>query len=330
MTRAFDVGGTLKHDNGLMISEILNDSRGFTWLDILDPTPGEIKEIASKYKLPAHSIEDCLDAEHLPKFERIQDLNFMILRAFDEKALPEADTVQELTRKVALFYTSTFLLTVHRKDQDYFAAFRERWKANRDFQPSQLPTLIADLVDRTIDTFDKPIDEALNQLEQLEMSVFGAEGSKPFKIRKAYYLKRKAAVFKRMLRMTMDFIPRLGNDAALALSGSELQNLREVTDSSLYYCDEITDSLTSLLSLHISLASQKTNEASHRTNEVMRLLTIFSVFLLPLNVLTGIYGMNFEHMPELKAHYGYPIVLGSMLLVSTSIYFWFRKKGWLK
>lgn len=313
-----------------MITEILKDARDFTWIDILDPTPDEIKSIAAQYQLPAHSIEDCLDAEHLPKFERIQDLNFMILRASDENAAPEADTVQELTRKVALFYTATFMLTVHRKDQDYFTAFREHWRSCRDFQSNLLPTLVTDLVNRTIDTFDKPIDEALNQLEQLEMSVFGAEGSKPFKIRRAYYLKRKAAVFKRMLRMTLDFVPRMGSDAALPLPASEVQNLRESTDSSLYYCDEITDSLTSLLSLHISLASQKTNEASHRTNEVMRLLTIFSVFLLPLNVLTGIYGMNFEFMPELKAHYGYPIVLGAMILVTSSIYFWFRKKGWLK
>jgi magnesium transporter len=69
--------------------------------------------------------------------------------------------------------------------------------------------------------------------------------------------------------------------------------------------------------------------ASNRTNDVMRVLTIFSMFLLPLNVVTGIYGMNFELMPELKNPLGYPMALGLMLLLEIVIFVWFRKRGWL-
>ena len=89
------------------------------------------------------------------------------------------------------------------------------------------------------------------------------------------------------------------------------------------FFDELMESVNSLLNLHLSMAS-------HRTNEVVRVLTIFSVFLLPLSLIASVYGMNFEHMPELKWTYGYPMVIGIMLAVTLGIFLWFRRKGWLK
>ncbi|HEY1078684.1 MAG TPA: CorA family divalent cation transporter, partial [Bdellovibrio sp.] len=73
-----------------------------------------------------------------------------------------------------------------------------------------------------------------------------------------------------------------------------------------------------------------TNEASYRTNEVMRVLTVFSIFFLPLNFIAGVYGMNFENMPELKAPNGYYMTLAVMAFVVVSITYWMYKKGWLK
>ena len=70
--------------------------------------------------------------------------------------------------------------------------------------------------------------------------------------------------------------------------------------------------------------------ASHRTNEVMRVLTVFSAFFLPLTFIVGVYGMNFVHMPELGRRWGYPAVLGLMALVCLVIFIWFRRRGWLR
>jgi magnesium transporter len=83
------------------------------------------------------------------------------------------------------------------------------------------------------------------------------------------------------------------------------------------------DDVNNLLSIQLSLAS-------HRTNEVVRVLTVFSVFFLPLTFIVGVYGMNFQHMPELREHWGYPAVLAGMALVTLAIYFWFRRRGWLR
>jgi magnesium transporter len=86
--------------------------------------------------------------------------------------------------------------------------------------------------------------------------------------------------------------------------------------------EEIYDSSQSLLNIYISLSSQK-------TNDVMRVLTVFSAFFLPLTFIVGIYGMNFQFMPELSQHYGYPGVLVFMLLLTIIIYQWFNRKGWI-
>lgn len=312
------------------MEHLVTQSERFHWLDVVDPTEAELRTIAEKYGLHSTSVQDCLDPEHLPKYERFGNLTFVILRAYDDVCFDEADTVQELTRKVAVFYTDTFLLTVHRKDQPFFSQLREKWKTKVG-SPADRATvsdLLSDLLRAVVGSYGNPIDNQLNELERLEMGVFGAQGSKPFHIKNGYFLKRKSSVFKRMLRATIDLLPKITQ--TFETHSPHFQDLKEEADSLYFYADELMESANSLLNLHISLSSQKTNEASHRTNEVVRVLTIFSVFLLPLNLITGIYGMNFEHMPELRSHYGYPLVLVSMFVVALSVYVWFRRRGWLK
>lgn len=90
-----------------------------------------------------------------------------------------------------------------------------------------------------------------------------------------------------------------------------------------FYADEIADNAGALMNLYFAMASQ-------RTNNVMRILTVFSAFFLPLTFLVGIYGMNFQWMPELTQRWGYPAVWGVMLLVTLGIGLWFRRRGWLQ
>lgn len=303
---------------------------GFVWIDVLNPTRKELESIAKQYQLHSTSVKDCLDPEHLPKFEKFPNFNFTILRAFDEKSTPHCDTVQELTRKLAIFSSEKFIITVRRKDQAFFSALRAKWNqrvAENNLDNSS--AVLGDILHDVFLTYEKPIDEGLTLLENYEMGIFGAEGAKPFKLKDGYYLKRRAFVFKRILRQSQDVLTRL---TASGDSGAApyYQDLRETLDGVLFYADELLESINGLLNLHISLSSQKTNEASHKTNEVVRVLTIFSVFFLPLNFIAGIYGMNFEHMPELRHENGYYIVLALMFAVCVIIYFWFRSKGWLQ
>jgi magnesium transporter len=109
-----------------------------------------------------------------------------------------------------------------------------------------------------------------------------------------------------------------------------LQDAREEAERIYFYADELVESITDLVTLHVSVESKSANESGLRTNEVMRFLTVFSALFLPLNFIASVYGMNFHHMPELDHPYGYYFVLTLMSIVGASIFLYFRRKGWLR
>lgn len=297
-----------------------------TWTDIVSPTREELDQIATEFNLHHTAIHDCLEPEHLPKYEKFGDTHFLILRSIDPEADSSADTVQELTRKLAIFISKEFLLTVHRTDLNYLQAVEKQLtRSQRDMCSLDLA---ADLILAVAKTYEPRIEEAQKSFEDFETEIFNSEHRWQIELHDSYFLKRHVAIMKRMLRLMLDPISHL-KEMAPAHVLPEFHNAREYIDKLVFQLDEIQDNLNALLSLQISLASQKTNEASHKTNEVMRVLTIFSVFFLPLNFIAGIYGMNFEDMPELKSPHGYPAVLVAMVLVAFGIYAWFVKSGWI-
>jgi magnesium transporter len=303
--------------------------QSFHWFDISNPTPENLSGLAEKYDLHSTSVQDCLQPEHLPKFEMINDVGFVVLRAFDRECSAEADTVQELTRKVAIFYSDRFVITIHRKEHAFIETLIAKW-ARRADDPAVTPEhILADIMLEVVKSYEKPVLECMANLELFEMEIFGAGTNRKFKMQKGYYLKRKVSVYRRMLRTTLEPVNKVMANAASILL-PHFQNGKEVIDNLYFYCDEITESISSLLNLHISMQSQRTNEASQRTNEVMRVLTIFSCFFLPMNFIASIYGMNFAHLPETQWEYGYYYALALMFSVSLTVFIWFRRKGWLR
>ncbi len=301
-------------------SQEANDPQSLSWhwLDVVDPSAQEVEQIAKKYALHPNLVEDCLDPTHLPKHEKIGPVSFLIIRAYDETSGVDADTVQELTRKIAVFIGPDFILTLHRKDQLFLKVLRARWET---LQPGQLRSkahFISELLESAIYTYEKPLDWATTAFEALEEKIFKPTVH-PNVIEDGYYLKRKASVFKRILRMTGDLLPKIQYFQDQA---SLQQNLKEGSDNLFFFADELLENLNNLLTLHLSLSSQK-------TNEVIRVLTIISIFFMPLNLIAGIYGMNFTHMPELQWYLGYPLALTLMVIVTLGIRAWFKKKGWL-
>lgn len=297
---------------------------GFHWLDIVNPNPADLEAIAKTYSLPPHSVQDCLDSEHLPKYEKLNGAHFLILRSFDEQSTPQADTVQELTRKIAIFLSDSFLITVHRRDQPFLAALRDEVTEQEKFELTRthFEQFFIRIIREVIHSYDRPIDRALLELEKFEMSVFDAEGAQPANIQQGYYIKRRASVFKRVAKLTTDVLERV-NATALCHNASMAQDLEESLESMYFYAEELFEGTNVLMNLHVSLSSQK-------TNEIMRTLTFFSLLFMPMNLIAGIYGMNFKFMPELDWQHGYPVALTLMFFAAFSFYIWFRSKGWLK
>jgi magnesium transporter len=301
----------------------------FIWIDLVHPTAEELTEIAERYGLHTVSVNDCLDPEHLPKYEAFETHTFVILRTCDETADPGGATVQELTRKIAIFFSPQVLITIHRKDQPWLAAIQERPAIDPKGKAAKpnglLWPLLAQLCNGALDTYLTPMERIESRLDTFETKVFagGVVSSDVFRrdLHEIHILKHQVTVYKRLLWRTTDVVQRIvpGSGRAAAL----LRDVQENAESYHFYADELLDDANTLLNVQLALAS-------HRTGEVMRVLTVFSVFFLPLTFLVGVYGMNFRFMPELNERWGYPAVLGAMLLVTLLIYRWFRGRGWLR
>lgn len=290
----------------------------FTWRDITAPTLEELQSIAREYAMPASIVQDCLDPEHLPKHEKFGETTFLILRVFDAAAPEWAGTVQELTRKIAIFFRSDVALTIHRADLPVIATLRDRFGApGAGCGPL---ALLAALGNGVLDTYEKPLQQAEDALDHYEEGLFSPALETP-SLQKIHLLKRRVSLIKRMLWQSHSVIQRLTPTGER--SESVYQDLKENAESYHFWADQLHEEVQNLLSMHVALAS-------HRTNEVMRVLTIFSAFFLPLTFVVGVYGMNFDFMPELHTKWAYPAVLGLMALISGVIYIWFRRRGWLK
>jgi magnesium transporter len=309
----------------MTLRTIINSNEpAFIWLDVVNPSKVELANIARQYGLHSTSVEDSLDPEHLPKYERIGTVTFIIMRAFDETATRECSTVQEMTRKVAIFFSSDFLITIHRTEQPFLAALITKSQspppAGAERRKSFLPRVLIEIINGAIDTYEKPLGEAEGAIDKFEATVFGEQEISGL-LQRIYTEKRRVTQMRRMLSHTLDVVQRLV--PASEPTAPLFQDLRENAESMYSYAEELVEDVNNLLSIQLALAS-------HRTNEVVRVLTVFSVFFLPLTFIVGIYGMNFRFMPELTHRWGYPAVMAFMGVVTVAIYLWFRRRGWLR
>jgi len=309
----------------MTLRTIINSNEpAFIWLDVVNPSKVELANIARQYGLHSTSVEDSLDPEHLPKYERIGAVTFIIVRAFDETATRECSTVQEMTRKVAIFFSSDFLITIHRIEQPFLAALITKYQspppAGAERRKSFLPRVLIEIINGAIDTYERPLGEAEGAIDKFEATVFGEQEISGL-LQRIYTEKRRVTQMRRMLSHTRDVVQRLV--PASEPTAPLFQDLRENAESMYSYAEELVEDVNNLLSIQLALAS-------HRTNEVVRVLTVFSVFFLPLTFIVGIYGMNFHFMPELTHRWGYPAVMAVMGVVTVVIYLWFRRRGWLR
>ncbi|MBB6610650.1 magnesium transporter CorA [Pontibacter sp. Tf4] len=290
--------------------------KSWEWIDVENPTADELQELGQKYGLHPSSLRDCLQPEHLPKYEIANNIVFIITRIFDTKAHIEADTIQELTNKVSIFYHEQFVITVHKYPVEFIPEIIEKYIETGQIKKSS--NLLTRLVRAAFRTFAVPADKLADDLDYYETKTFLQ--AKPVSLTKGlYHLKRKVAVSKRVIKLSEVILDHL---RLQKLSSTEMQDMQDLYVHMTTLYDELNDSANHLVNVYISLSSQ-------RTNEVMRVLTIFSVFFMPLTFIVGIYGMNFKFMPELYSVYGYPLIMLVMLLITAVIYMWFRRKGWL-
>lgn len=291
------------------------ETQGFDWIDLLSPTEEEIRQVAAQYNLHEASIKDCMQPEHLPKYESFDDYDFFIFRVLSKNPGHEADTILELTNKIAIFCIDHHVITIHRSDLPMIDLVKTKCIDNGRCRDSR--GLLTSLIREAMLTFEQPGIKLSESLDHYEERVFLRQRNSPI-LRGLYFVKRKIDVIRRLLLLSYEIIDNI--DTA-ENSNAHTRDLRDLYIRTRTLFDNLSENTAQLLAVYFSLASQ-------RTNEIMRVLTVFSVFFMPLTFVVGVYGMNFKYMPELEWYYGYPAVVLLMLCISAAVFFWFKKKGW--
>jgi magnesium transporter len=302
-----------------MIEIVLRAKNGSAplWLDVQDPSPQEIEQLATEYSIPRPAIEEGLAPLHLPKHERLEDMTFIIARTYDEEAPNEADEFLTMSRKLVLFIGDRFLITIHRRPLPYLDAIKERAKRSKKTQvgPVMLEILLAG-----IDTFYAPLEEAELRVNEFESKLLAQAASARIQWKDVFRTKVRIQIIKRLLWHTQNVAQKYApHGAGISLAAE----IRERVNSLSFLAESLDDDLDNLLNVQLSLSAD-------RTNDVVRVLTIFSAFFLPLTFIVGIYGMNFQYMPELSSRYGYPLVWLAIVSTVAGIYGWFRYRGWMR
>lgn len=297
----------------------MNQPSELKWIDLVNPTQSELDKLSADYNLPSYLLLDCLEPDHLPKYERHENLDFLILRIFDEESDNDAKNLRELTRKIAIFYKEQTMITIHRAHLPYLDKVKTKKHKNSGH-------LLASLIKASLLTYEKPLEKNLELMEQIESSI--GEKHDSAVMQHCFYLRRRSTIFKRMIHMSGDIILKMSKE--VTLPKNVIQDLKETVDDLYYYADDLQENINHLLNIHLSMLSDELNRASFKTNEVMRVLTVLSVFFMPLNFIAGVYGMNFSKMPFLDSPYGFWAITAIMMFISFIILFGFKKKGWLR
>jgi magnesium transporter len=288
---------------------------GFEWVDIIDPHPDELDGLAEKYNLHEESVHDCMQPGHLPKYEQFKNYTFIIMRIYSENE-NEADTVQEITNKIAIFISEKFIITIHRKNWLPLHHIARMLEEEEDCNKPQ--HILVEIVKEGLKSYDEPGRSITQSIEYFETQVFLTE-RKVSLLKGLYFIKRKVDVIRRLLLLTNDIVDRVDPPQSSSALTRDIRDLY-IKQKSLF--DSLSENTNQLVNLYFNVSSQ-------RTNETMRVLTIFSVFFMPLTFIVGVYGMNFQFMPELRLKWAYPVVMASMVVIVVIIYIWFKRKKWL-
>lgn len=300
----------------IMINKIADiEQNGFEWFDIIEPSIEEFEEMARRYNLHPALVNDCLEPDHLPKFERMQHYSFILFRICSKDDTPEVENVQDLTSTIAIFFCEKFILTIHRKKQ---SLFEQVIASMEEKMSSSSKELLNILIASCLNTYEVPLKKLSQSVDYYERMVFLKPKDEPL-LKGVYYLKRKIDLLKQMLILSYDIIDKLDSKDE---GNVETRDTRDLFIKLQSMLTTRSENVKQLLEIYFSASSQ-------RTNETIRVLTIFSVFFMPMTFMTGLYGMNFQVMPELRWKFGYPAVLLLMVVINGLIYFWFKKKKWL-
>lgn len=315
----FDPDGCATRFGDLASSGWSPDSTATVWVDLESPSSAELGLLEDPFAFHPLAIEDCLTPDHQPKIEDFGPYLFLIFRGIDFN--PPVEEFQTL--KLAAFLGPNYLVTYHRRPMKSVAAVATKHGHEAGHPFRGVDYLLYEILDLLIEFYFPILDTVEADIEAVEDRIF--EENDDGVLETILGLKRRVLEVKRTLAPHRELFGRITRGEFEEITPQTVVFYRDLYDST-YRLTEVSDSYRDLLSgtldAYISMVS-------HRLNEVMKVLTIFATIMLPLTFIVGVYGMNFEYMPELDHHYAYFVVWGLMIAVAAGMLVYFRRRGWL-
>ena len=291
----------------------------FVWIGLYEPTEEEFDSVRREFELPELAVEDAIKAHQRPKLEAYDEMVFVVCKT--ARYVEAIETVE--FGEVQMFVGSDYVIVVRHGEASSLAPAR-RWLENRPELLRCGPAAVAYAVaDRIVDDYAPVIEGLDNDIREVELEVFEEHAENP--VERIYKLTREVL---ELHRATAPMVPPLTQVVAGRydfVPEELLEYFRDVQDHLLRVVEQV-DTFRDLLK---SVLEANLTRVSVRQNEDMRKISAWVAIAAVPTLVGGIYGMNFEHMPELSTTYGYPVVLALITAACLTLYFFFRRIGWL-
>ena len=300
-------------------SKACREDGAFVWLGLFEPTPDELDSARREFDLHELAVEDALNAHQRPKLEVYEDTLFVVLKP---ARYVDSEEVVE-TGEIHLFVSGTFVVAVRHGEASSLREARHRLEHRSDLLAAGTGGVLYAIVDKVVDDYEPVVEGLANDIHEIEAQVFSGEGANP--VERIYKMEREVLEFSRAVTPLTPAIDRLARGHFDLIDEDLREYFRDVHDHLLRETQRI-EGFRELLgsALHANLT-----QVAVRQNEDMRKITAWVAILAVPTMVAGIYGMNFEHMPELEWTYGYPLVLAVTLAICVLLYRRFRGAGWL-
>ncbi|MEO8381209.1 MAG: magnesium/cobalt transporter CorA [Acidobacteriota bacterium] len=312
--------GAFRRGDESLIDEWRRDSPDKLWVDIQNPVQEVIEPLLeTRFGFHELAAEDSLSPSTLPKYDSFPNYDFFIFRTVDVNV---SDHHSE-TYKIAAFLGPNFLFTVHRRPLRSIDEICDRLGSDTRLLERGPDFLLYTIVDSMVDAHFPLLEQIEEAVDDLQDRIF--EDADPRHLDELLHLKRDINVLRRHTLPQRELLNQISRADTRFVQKPHLIYYRDVYDHMFRISETIDvdrDLMTGTMDAYLSVVA-------NRTNEIMKVLTIFSAVMLPLTLIAGIYGMNFEHIPELHWLHGYPFAITLMGVTAVTMLAWFWRRGWI-
>jgi magnesium transporter len=296
---------------------------GIAWIGLYRPTADEFSTVAQEFGLHELAVEDAVHAHQRSKLERYGNILFCVLRParYDDAT----ETVE--FGEIHIFVGPEFVITIRHSETPDLAKVRRALEARPHLLCRGPVAILHAIMDRVVDDYSPVVAGIENDVDEIEDEVFDGNANAS---RRIYELAREVNVFQRATKPLLPMLARLMDEPRV--DEEERRYLRDVHDHALRVHEQVDafrELLQNILNVNLTLETKALSEVSNAQNEEVKRISAWAAILFAPTLVGTIYGMNFDHMPELHWYLGYPFALALMAGVCLSLYLMFKRRNWI-